>query len=91
MPSISIHSNNKTINNLKTSWFMRLEQLHNDMCLPYLSTWIMQQFKNCHEKLSKAEGAYSSRKMAKDKPQHDILLEAQEDHSDSGPDLEFIN
>ncbi|KAF0770455.1 ribosome biogenesis protein TSR3 isoform X1 [Aphis craccivora] len=42
---------------LKAPWFMRNKQLHNDTGLPYLSTWITQQFKNFHEKLNKADGA----------------------------------
>ncbi|KAF0768004.1 putative RNA-directed DNA polymerase [Aphis craccivora] len=42
---------------LKGLWFMRNKQLHNDTGLPYLSTWITQQFKNVQEKLHKADGA----------------------------------
>lgn len=36
---------------------MRNKQLHNDIGLPHLSTWITQQFKNFHEKLQNVEGA----------------------------------
>jgi len=36
---------------------MRNKQLHNDTGLPYLSTWITQQFKNVQEKLHKSDGA----------------------------------
>jgi len=55
---------------LKATWFIRNKQLHNDTGLPYLSIWIINQFKNFHDRLNKTEGALIS-KSAKKPPNQD--------------------
>jgi len=43
---------------LKAPWYMRNTQLHNDCTgIPYLTTWINDQFKRFHSKLNTTEGA----------------------------------
>ena len=42
---------------LKAPWFMRNTQLHNDTGIPYINTWIIEQFKNFHMKLKTTVGA----------------------------------
>ena len=41
----------------KAPWYMRNTQLHNDTGIPYLNTWIIEQFKKFHSKLNTTEGA----------------------------------
>jgi len=38
--------------------YLRNKQLHYDMGLPYLLTWITQQLKNLHKKLHKVDSAF---------------------------------
>jgi hypothetical protein len=42
---------------LKSPWFMRNKQLHNDTGIPYLDKWIQDQFKKFHQQLKSVEGA----------------------------------
>jgi len=41
---------------LKAPWYMRNTQLHNDTGIPYLTTWINEQFTKFHSKLNTTEG-----------------------------------
>lgn len=42
---------------LKSPWFMRNTQLHNDTGIPYLDKWIQEQFQKFHQQLKSVEGA----------------------------------
>lgn len=42
---------------IKAPWFMRNHQIHNNMRIPLINTWIQTQFKNFHTKLKYLDSA----------------------------------
>lgn len=42
---------------LKTPWFMRNGQIHNDTGIPFINKWITTQFQNFYDNLKNSDGA----------------------------------